>query len=96
MNRTVAKVLTIVTAFACDLPSIRLLCLGVLALLGTRMPEVMVQHPGSTIEEVILGVVMVLCAGAVLLLVPIPVGIFSFQFSKEEEPAIFNYIPPAS
>ena len=96
MHRTVAKVLTIVTAFACDIPSIRLLCLGILTLLGTRMPEVMMQTPGSITKEVILEVVMVLFVGAVLLLVPILVGIFSFRFSIEEEPASFDYIPPAS
>jgi len=96
MNRTVAMVLTIVTTFTCSIPFFKLLYLGVLALLGTRMPEHMMQNPGSTTEQVILRVVMVLCAGAVTLLVPIPVGIFSFQFSKEEESAIFNHIPPAS
>jgi len=96
MDRTVAMVLTIVTPLTCSIPSFKLLCLGVLALLGTRMPEVMVQHPGFTTEEVILGVIMILCAGTVLLLVPILVGFFSFRFSIEEEPASFDYIPPTS
>jgi len=96
MNRTVAIVLTIVTALACGLPSIVLMCLGVLALMGTQMPEVMAQNPASTPEDVTLGAVLFLCVGAVLLLVPILVGFFSFKFSKKEETASFDYIPPAS
>ena len=98
MNRTMAIILTIVTAVACGLPSIALMCLGGLALMGTQMPEVMAQNPNATPEEVTLGAVMFLCVGAVLLLVPILVGIFSFRFSKKNEPETntFDYIPPVS
>ena len=98
MNRAVAIVLTIATAVACGLPSIVLMCLGVLALLGTQMPEVMAQNPGSTAEEITLGAAMFLCVGAVFLAVPILVGIFSFRFSKKEESGFdtIDYIPPAS
>lgn len=96
MNRTVAIILTIATALFCGLPSIVLMCLGVLALMGTRMPEVMAQNPDATPEEVTMGAILFLCVGAVLLLVPVLVGIFSFKFSKKEETAGFDYIPPAS
>jgi len=85
MNRTVAIVLTVATVIACGLPSIVLMCLGALALVGTQIPEVMAQNPGSTTEEVVLGAVMFLCVGAVLLIVPVLVGIFSFRLSKKEE-----------
>ena len=99
MNRTVAIVLTVATVIACGLPSIVLMCLGALALLGTQIPEVMAQNPGSTTEEVVLGAVMFLCVGAVLLIVPVLVGIFSFRLSKKEEGTsidTIDYIPPAS
>ncbi|HSO14285.1 MAG TPA: hypothetical protein VLT51_18045 [Anaerolineales bacterium] len=98
MKRTTAIVLTIVTALACGIPSIVLMCLGVLALFGTQMPEVMAQNPASTPEEVMLGSGMLLCFGAVLLIIPILVGVFSFRLSKEEESATgsIDYIPPAS
>jgi len=98
MNRTIAIALTIATTVACGLPSVVLMCLGVLALLGTQMPEVMAQNPGSTAEEITLGAAMFLCFGAVLLVVPILVGIFSFRFSKKEESGFdtIDYIPPAS
>ena len=98
MNRTVAIVLTIATTVACGLPSVVLMCLGVLALMGTQMPEVMAQNPGSTAEEITLGAVLFLCVGAVLLIVPVLVGIFSFRYSKKEESGFDNidYIPPAS
>jgi len=74
------------------------MCLGVLAMMGTQMPEVMAQNPGTTAEEITLGAAMFLCFGAVLLVVPILVGIFSFRFSKKEESGFdtIDYIPPAS
>lgn len=96
MNRTTAIVVTIVTALACGIPSLVLLCFGVLALFGTQMPEVMAQNPGSTTEDVVLGAGMFLCIGAVLLVIPILVGVFSFRLSKKEEPSNIDYIPPAS
>ncbi|HEY5729140.1 MAG TPA: hypothetical protein VIS72_03760 [Anaerolineales bacterium] len=99
MNRNVAIVVTIVTALACGIPSLILMCLGVLALFGTQMPEVMAQNPGSTAEEVMLGAGMFLCVGAVILIIPILVGIFSFRLSKKEESATvdtIDYIPPAT
>jgi len=98
MNRSVAIILTVVTALACGLPSIILMCLGALALLGTQMPEVMAQTPGSTPEEIMIGSAMFLCLGAALLLVPVLVGIFSFKFSKKEDDFTnpIDYIPPVS
>ena len=99
MNRTTAIVATIVTAVACGIPSLILLCFGVLALVGAQMPEVMAQNPGSTTEEVVFGAGIFLCLGAVLLLIPILVGIFSFRLSKKQESAAvdtIDYIPPAS
>jgi len=98
MNRTVAIVITVVTALACGIPSFVLMCLGVFALLGAQMPEVMAQNP-STPEDVMLGAGVLLCFGGVLLIIPILVGILSFRFSKKEEPAsidTIDYIPPAS
>lgn len=97
MNRTTAIVVTIITALACGIPSLILMCLGVLALFGTQIPEVMAQNPGSTPGEVMLGSGVFLCLGAVLLIIPILVGVFSFRFSKkDDEPSDIQYIPPAS
>lgn len=97
MNRTVAIVITVVTALACGLPSFVLMCFGVLALVGAQMPDVMAQNP-STPEEVTLGAAMFLCVGAVLLVIPILVGIFSFRFSSKDGSVTdtIDYIPPAS
>jgi len=74
------------------------MCVGVFALVGAQMPEVMAQNPSSP-EEVMLGAGFFLCIGAVLLVIPILVGVLSFKFSKKEEPATIDtidYIPPAS
>ena len=96
MNRTTAIIVTTATALFCGLPSLVLMCFGVLALFGAQMPEVMAQNPASTPEEVMLGAGIFLCFGAVLLIIPILVGFFSFRMSKKEEPVNFDYIPPAS
>ena len=98
MNRNVAIVLTIITALVCGLPSIISMCLGALALVGTQMPEVLAQTPGSTPEEITVGAAIFLCVGAVLLLVPILVGIFAFKYSKKEDDVndSIDYIPPVS
>jgi len=99
MNRTTAMVVTIITSLACGIPSILLLCFGALALLGAQIPEVMAQNPGSP-QEVTLGAGVFLCFGAVLLIIPILVGVFSFRLSRQNEPAgtrdTIDYIPPAS
>jgi hypothetical protein len=97
MNRTTAIIVTIVTALACGVPSLVLMCLGALALFGAQLPEVMAQNPGSTQQDVMVGSVMFLCVGAVLLVIPLLVGFFSFRLSKKEESANqIDYIPPAS
>ena len=99
MNRTTAIISTIVSALVCGIPSLILMCLGGLALFGMQMPEVMEQNPGSTPEDVMLGAGIFLCLGAVLLIIPILVGVFTFRMSKKEESAsidTIDYIPPAS
>lgn len=96
MNRTTAMIVTIVTALACGIPSLVLMCLGVLALFGTQMPEVMAQNPAATPEDVMLGAGTFLCVGAVLLIAPILVGVISFRMSKKQEASETEYIPPAS
>lgn len=96
MNRTTAIIVTVITAFACGIPSLVLMCLGALALFGTQIPEVMAQNPASAPEEVMLGAGMFLCFGAALLIIPILVGIFTFRLSKKEELESIDYIPPAS
>jgi hypothetical protein len=96
MNRNVAIVVTIVTSLACGIPAFVLMCLGVLALFGTQVPEVMAENPGSTPEEVMLGAGVFLCVGVVFLIIPILVGVFSLRSSKKEIPDDFDYIPPAS
>jgi len=96
MNRTTAIIATIATSLACGMPAFILMCLGVFALFGTQMPEVMAQNPGSTPQEIAFGAGIFLCFGVVLLFVPILVGVFSFRLSKKDEPDVFDYIPPVS
>jgi hypothetical protein len=95
MNRTTAIVATVITSLACGIPSVALLCFGVLALMGTQMPEVMAQNPDTAPGDVVLGAGMFLCLGAVLLIIPLLVGVFSFRLSKKEDTDVIDYIPPA-
>ena len=96
MNRTTATIATVVTSLACGIPALILMCLGVLALMGTQMPEVMAQNPGSSAQDVSLGAGMFLCFGAVLLIIPILVGVFTFRMSKKEEDnSVIDYSRPA-
>jgi hypothetical protein len=96
MNRTTATIATIVTSLACGIPALALMCFGILALMGTQMPEVMAQNPGATPQDVTVGAGMFLCFGAVLLMIPILVGVFSFRMSKKEEnPGVIDYSPPS-
>jgi hypothetical protein len=96
MNRTTAIIVTIVSALACGVPSLILMCLGVAALFGAQSSEIMAQNPGSSTEDVMFGSGMLLCFGAVLLIIPILVGVFSFGLSKKTESMNIDYIPPAS
>ena len=94
MKRSTAMILTVATAVLCGLPSLVLICMGGLALMGTQMPEVMAQNPGSTTQDVAVGAGTFLCFGVVLLLIPVIVGFFSFRMSKSEESSGSDMAPP--
>lgn len=82
MKRSTAIVVTLITSLLCGLPSLIMLCIGILALLGTQMPEVMAENPGTTPGDVTLGSGVFICFGLVLLIIPILVGFFSFRMSE--------------
>lgn len=95
MNKTTAIIITVLTSLCCGLPGLGLICFGGMAAMGTQMPEVMANN-ASTPEEVMLGVVMFLCGGLILLVIPVIAGIISFRMIKPEEPAYFGEnVPPA-
>jgi len=47
MNRTTAIVITVGTALLCGCPGLALAALGLMAAMGSQMPEVMVQNPNN-------------------------------------------------
>lgn len=93
MKRSTAIIVTVVTTLLCGLPSLIMICVGALALIGSQMPDVMATNPGGP-EQAILGAWMFIGCGMGLLLVPAAVGIFSFRTSEEE--AITDLIEPLS
>lgn len=95
MNRTTAIVITVVTALLCGCPGLALAALGIMAVFGSQMPEVMAQNP-STPEEALLGAGMFICIGSVLVLIPVIAGILSFRYARPSEPGINEPFPPAS
>ncbi len=95
MNRTTAIIVTVVSALLCGCPGLLLVGTGVLAVLGSQMPEVMADNPSSP-QNVLLGSGVFLCVGALLILIPILVGIFSLRSARPSEPGFDEPIPPAS
>jgi hypothetical protein len=95
MSKTVAIIITAVTALCCGLPGLGLMCMGALAAMGSQMPEVMAES-ASTPQEVLTGTIMFLCVGLILLVIPFVAGLISFKMIKPEEPVYFGEnIPPA-
>jgi hypothetical protein len=94
MNRTTAIVITVVSALLCACPGLALIALGAMAAFGSQVPEVMAQNT-NTPEEVLLGSGMFICFGAVLILIPVIVGVLSIRFAKPSEPRVDGPIPPA-
>jgi hypothetical protein len=86
MNKNTAIGITIATALLCGCPGLFLAIMGIMAAMGSQMPEVMAQNPTNSPQEVLLGSGMFLCFGAVLILIPIVAGIISFRAAKSNEP----------
>lgn len=95
MNRTTAIVITVVTALLCGCPGLALAALGVMAAMGSQMPEVMVQNPNNP-QDVLVGSGMFICIGGVLILIPVIAGILSMRYARSTETAVNEPIPPAS
>jgi hypothetical protein len=95
MNRTVAIVLTVVTALCCGLPGLGGICLGTLSAMGSQMPEVLAQSQTDP-QTAVFGGLIWICGGLIGLVIPIVVGIVSFRISRPSEPEINEPFPPAS
>lgn len=94
MNRTTAIIITVVSALLCGCPGVALGALGIMAAFGSQMPEVMAQNPGTP-QEALFGAGMFICFGAVLILIPIIVGVLSIRMAKPDEPSIYEPPTPA-
>jgi len=95
MNRTTAFILTLVTALFCGFPGLGLLCFSAVGAIGISRPGYYSLHPESTPQAGWLGVGIFVFFGIVLLVIPILVGVFSFNMSKSPKPDINEPLPPA-
>ena len=89
MNRNVAIVVTIFTVLCCGLPG----------LFGANLPDFYDQNPTATQEQVWLGAGIFIFVGLILLVIPVLTAIFTFRYSKQDDPTAIetiDYIPPAS
>ena len=95
MNKNTAIIVTVVSALLCGCPGLALAGLGVMAVFGSQMPEVMAQNPGTP-QDALLGAGMFICFGGILILIPVIAGIFSFRSARSNEPDTTEFLPPAS
>ena len=86
MTRTVAIILTVVAVLICGLPGLGLICFGAAGAIGGTSPEIMSNVQGTT-QDLMLGVIMFVCAGLFLLLIPVAVGLLSFRLSGQAQPS---------
>jgi hypothetical protein len=93
MNKTTAIIITVVSALLCGCPGLALAGLGVMAALGSQMPEVMAQNPSNP-QDALMGAGMFICFGSVLILIPIIVGVLSIRYAKPNEPSGNEFSPP--
>lgn len=99
MNRNVAIVVTIFTVLCCGLPGIGSICFAALGLFGANLPDFYDQNPTATQEQVWLGAGIFIFVGLILLVIPVLTAIFTFRYSKQDDPTAIetiDYIPPAS
>ncbi len=88
-KRTVGIIATIVTALACGLPGIGLICTGALALVGGATNET-----GSALQNTVIGAVGFVIGGGILILIPILVWFFGLRRARGVQPAPVGPIPP--
>lgn len=80
MNRTVAILLTALTALLCGLPGLSVICLAVLGLIGTQLPDYKATTDASP-ADLTAGFLILVCLGSVLIFIPVIVGFFSYRLS---------------
>ena len=94
-QKTVGIIATIATVLLCGCPGLAFMCTGAFATLGTFIPGAEIDEP----QMAILGSFVMLCVGALMLLVPLLVGFFTLR--RRNSPAasqIIDYdepLPPA-
>jgi len=88
-KRKVGIIATIVTALACGLPGIGLICTSALALIGGSTNEA-----GSALQNTTIGAAIFFVGGGILILIPILVWFFALRGGRGEQPAPFEPIPP--
>ena len=94
MKKTGGIVATILASLFCGLPGLALACLGLLAAVGTQMPQVMTQA-GTDLQNTLIGVVLFIGGGLILILVPIVVGVLTLRNKRSPAVTAPAYIPPA-
>lgn len=84
MNRTTAIIVTAVSVLLCGCPGLALAALGVMAAFGSQMPEVMAQNTGTP-QDALLGAGMFVCFGAILILIPVVVGMLTLRNARPDD-----------
>lgn len=84
MSKTTAIIITIATALLCGCPGLAVAGIGVMAALGSQMPDVMAQNANAP-QDVLLGSGIFLCFGGLMILIPVIVGFLSIRFARSDD-----------
>jgi ABC-type branched-subunit amino acid transport system permease subunit len=90
MTRILAIVFTALTVVFCGLPGLALFCMGSFAGMGAFVPGASDQSTGTT-QDLFNGVILFVCGGVLMMIVPVVVGWISFQVSKAGDLPLVKY-----
>lgn len=87
MSRTVAIIITSVTAILLGIPALGITCFGTYMAVSTRIPSLMEESRSSKELTLAVGIIIALFGLGILLLI-VGVGIFSIHFSRPDQAAV--------
>jgi len=86
ISRTVAIILTAVTAILVGIPALGITCFGIFMAISARNPY-LTENSHSSTETILAAGIMIAVFGLGVLLLVVGVGVFSIRFSRPDQAA---------